>query len=370
MDSLRKQLGDTQGALHDRDKKFRQLRADHNQAIKSWADEKSALESTIARLEAENLRLNGTHKVSAISSAQKDMANRLILEHTPDADGGDTVTITRSRMKQAEAQFGEMFDALEAKNKMCQKLEAKLAQSSPAAIVGLTDDQVTARWNQLRDQIRTLSLDYLNKPFLATSVTKELQAEFEMISPHWKTYANTPNMTYYLFRALIWRYILRYFQVPCRAWGRDISKKIGEIAEPLSKKVPDAEYQEWCIRTAVLIGKTFPIDKDFIDETTTKLIKSTMPFAGEKDPVALKAALRNIVTATAELGAAFDQSRFVVLMFNEPGSTLMHGFPFADNVMDMRAKLGSQGVVDLMITPSLLKKEGTYSLVVKAEVIC
>ncbi|KAI1157883.1 hypothetical protein F5B18DRAFT_643299 [Nemania serpens] len=370
MESLRAQLAETQGALTERDKKFRQLRADHVQATKSWADEKSTLESKIALLEAENLRLNGTRKSSDISSAQKDTTNRLKLEHMQDADGGDTVVITRSRMKQAEAQFGEMVDALDAKNKLCRTLEAKLAQLSPTQIVGLSDDQVVARWNQLREQIRTLSLDYLNKPFSATSVTNEHKGEFEMISSHWKTYASTPNMTYYLFRALIWRYAIRYFEVPCRAWGRDISKKIAEVAEPLSRKVPDAEYQEWCIRTAVLIGKTFPIDKDHIDEITTKLMKATLPLAGDADPVALKAALRNVVAAIAELGAVFDQSRFVVLMSNEPGSALMHSFPFVENIMDMRAKLGSQGVVDLMITPGLLKKEAGYSVVVKAEVIC
>ncbi|KAI1182256.1 hypothetical protein F5B17DRAFT_200327 [Nemania serpens] len=370
MESLRAQLSETQGALTERDKKFRQLRADHSQAANSWLDEKSGLEKKIAQLEAENLRLSVARRSPEISEIQKDTANGLRLEQMQDADGADTVTISRSRMKKAEAQFGEMAKALEAKTKLCRALEAKLAQSSLIPIVELSDDQVVARWNQLRDQIRTLSLDYLNKPFSVTSVAKELKGEFEMISPHWKTYATTQNLTYYLFRALIWRYVLRYFQVLCRAWGRDISKKIEEVAGPLSNKLPDAEYQEWRIRTAALVGKTFPIDKEFIVETTTKLMKVTLPHAGDTDAAALEAAIRNVVTATAELGAVFDQSRFVVLMSDEPGSGLMHGFPFADKVMDMRANLGSQGVVDLMITPSLLKKEATYSVVVKAEVIC
>ncbi|KAI1110935.1 hypothetical protein F5Y14DRAFT_454560 [Nemania sp. NC0429] len=351
MDSLRKQLSETQGALTERNVKFRQVKADHAQAVKSWLEEKAALESKITRLEAENLRING---------ARNDTQN---------TDGDDTVTISRSEMEEAKQNYANMGKALDAKTKQCETLEAKLARSGPTSIAGLTEDQVVARWNQLRDQIRTLSLEYLSKPFPVASVTNE--DEFKMLSPHWKSYATTPNMTYYLLRALIWRYMIRYFEVPCRAWGRDISNKVGEIAEPLiSRKAPEEEIQVWRIRTAALVGKTFPIDTDYINEITTKLAKATLPLAGEADPAALEAALRSVVTAAAELGAVLDQSRFVVLMSNAPGSALMHGFPFVENVMDMRAKLSSKGLVDLMVTPGLFKKEANYSVVVKAEVIC
>ncbi|KAK5630957.1 hypothetical protein RRF57_006672 [Xylaria bambusicola] len=61
-----------------------------------------------------------------------------------------------------------------------------------------------------------------------------------MLSPHWKSYMSTPNVTSYFLRALIWRYLLRYFEVPCRAFGRDVSMKMGAVAAGLWKKIPDA----------------------------------------------------------------------------------------------------------------------------------
>ncbi|KAI1753411.1 hypothetical protein F4782DRAFT_94579 [Xylaria castorea] len=388
MESLRAQLAETQGALTERDKKFRQLRAEHLQATKSWSEEKLTLEARIAGLELENLRLKGAPPAATdnpgkpvaptyhmtrspeIALTHKGAGNRLALKDQQDTDGGDKITITRSRMKQAEAQFEKLADVVTEKTKLIGVLEAKLAQSSLTPILALSDDQIVTRWNQLREQIRALSLERLNQTFSANLVSDKFKGEFKALSPHWKTYASTADMTCYLFRALIWRYLLRYFKTPCRACGRDLSSKVREVAEALSKKASDAEYQDWRIRTATLVHKVYPIDKGFIDELTTQIVEAITPLVVDSTLKTLKASLHDIVTTTAELSAAFDRSRVVVLMSNQPGSTLTHGFPYVENVMDMRARLGSQGVVDLMITPSLLKKEAEYSILVKAEVIC
>ncbi|KAJ2999205.1 hypothetical protein NUW58_g68 [Xylaria curta] len=346
MESLRAQLAETQGALTERDKKFRQLRADHHKAAKSWSEEKSALEARIRQLEAENLVLKGTPPATAdepgvpatlpqhkgrspeIASTHKGTGKSSALKGQPnaDADGDEKVTITRSRMKQAEAQFEKMAHEVVEKTELCKELEAKL--SAPG--LNLTDDEVKTRWNQLRDRIRTLSLDYLSHTFSANSVSEKLKREFRELSPHWKTYASTPNVTCYLFRAFIWRYILRYFEVFCRACGRNVSSKFGGAAEALSAKLPIAQYQEWLIRTATLVHKAYTIDKSLIDEITSKIAEAIVSLVGDTNAASLKTSIHDIVTMAAELSATFDQSRFVVLMSNEPGSTLTHGFPYVE----------------------------------------
>ncbi|KAI3316903.1 hypothetical protein HD806DRAFT_516473 [Xylariaceae sp. AK1471] len=389
MESLRAQLAETQGALTERDKKFRQLRADHVQATKSWAEEKSVLEAKIARLELESLRLQWappniagkpgqptapihrkTKETPEMIPTRKGSENRPTSKDNQGVDGDDTMTITRSRMKQAEAQFENIANKLAEKAKMCEVLQAKLAQSRPTFILELSDDQVVTRWNQLRDQIRKLSLERLNKTVPTKLMSDKCKDEFKLLSPHWKTYTSTPDMTCYLFRALIWRYLLRYFEIPCRACGRGVSKKVAEMAAMLSTKLQDADYQDWRIHTATLVHKIYPIDKSLIDEVAAKILEAIAPLVADTDSTTLIGALRDIAEMTAELSAIFDRSRFVVLMYNEPGSTLTHGFPYVEDVMDMRGKLGAQGVVDLMITPSLLKKEAEYSVLVKAEVVC
>ncbi|KAJ8121933.1 hypothetical protein O1611_g9972 [Lasiodiplodia mahajangana] len=363
MESLRKQLADTQGALTERDKKFRKLRDDYKK-----------LEAKIAGLEAENRTLKGIVNGTTTSPTQNNTGNSLKWNGTKEADGDDKVTISGSRMKQAETQFQQMANELAEKNKLCEKLQNKLVLSSLIPVTELSEEAVKTRWVQLRDQIRTLSSNYLNKPFSASLVSDNYKHEFGMLSPHWKTYTSTPNLTGYLFRALIWRYLIRYFEVPCRAWGRDTSMKIAEVAEPMSKKISEQnlqpEFQEWYIRTAALLHKVCPIDKRLIEEITKKIAEATTSQAEGIDPVAFRTSLSSIVTAAAELGAILDRSYFIVLMYDEPGSTHTHGFPCVPELMDTIMKLGSPGVVDLMVTPSLLKRDPKYSVIEKAEVIC
>ncbi|KAI1308907.1 hypothetical protein F5Y03DRAFT_349648 [Xylaria venustula] len=384
MESLRDQLASTQGALTERDKKFRELRADQ----RTWLEEKSALEAKIARLEAENMRLQGTpHTVGDASSKPEALAcsgikspeidlthkgteNMFMLIDQQHSDGNETVTIKRSQLKQAEKRYDRMAEDVAEKTKLCEALKAKLAQSRPTAALELSDDEVVIRWNRLREQIRTLSQELLSKPFEISKLSDKCARDFKELSPSWEVYAKTQKMTSYLFRALIWRYILRFFEIPCRAFGRNISKSVGELATALEGKLSDAELQDWRIRTATLVYRTYPIDESLIGEVVTKLLEEISPLLADKTIAALKSSLGDVVEKAAKLSAVFDRSHFVVLMYNQPKSTLMHGFPYVANLMDMRANLTNQGLVDLMITPSLLKYETDYSVIVKADVIC
>ena len=385
MESLRGQLAETQGALTERDKKFRELRAEQ----KAWLEAKSTLESRIAHLESENASLQKAPPTpgdesskSLLSMRSASEAHEIYLTHRrteshlplkgqQDTDGDETVTIKRSRMEQAEKQFQQLADELAQRNKQCDALTTKLTQLIPTSKLELNDNEAVVRWNQLREQIRTLSLEHIVESFLpGLPLSNKSKEEFKMLSPHWKSYTTAPNMGSYLLRALMWRYILRYFEIPCRSLGRDTSTQMGAIAETLRKNLSDNEYHSWRIRTAALLHKTRSIDTDLIDETVAKVQAAVSPLVRDATSAALEVAIRGIVESTAKLSAAFDLSNFVVLMFNKPGGTLMHSFPYVEELMDMKEKLGGQTAVDLMITPSLLKRGVDYSVMVKAEVIC
>ncbi|KAI0525536.1 hypothetical protein F5B22DRAFT_590406 [Xylaria bambusicola] len=362
MESLRGQLAETQSALTERDKKFRQLRAEQ----KVWLEEKSSLEAKIARLESENMRLLRTPP-----TPDDKPKHRISLDAQQDMEEGENVTLKRSQVKQAEKQFQQMAGELAEKTKQCDVLTAKLAQANPTSTLELSNAEAVTRWNQLRAQIRSLSRDHLGKGFAQSlPLPSKSKDEFKMLSPHWKSYTSTPNVTSYFLRALIWRYLLRYFEVPCRAFGRDISMKMSAVAAGLWKKIPDVEYHDWRIRTAALIHKAHSIDKSLIDEIVVKVQEAISPLVADTTSSILKVSIRSIVETTAKLSAAFDVSNFVVLMTNEPGGTLIHGFPYVEKLMDMKVKLGAQEMVDLMVTPSLLKRDADYSVLVKAEVVC
>ncbi|KAI0101568.1 hypothetical protein GGR51DRAFT_530144 [Nemania sp. FL0031] len=373
METLRKQLGETQEALTTRDIKFRQLQADFKQATSRWEEQKLALDAEIARLESENRVLKVNTNAPSAAPTLSDTENPLKWSGMEGADGDDKVPVSRSWLKETGAQLAKLTDELADKTKLCEELQNKLSRSSRAPVARVSEEEAKARWNQLRDRIKAFSLEYLNRTFAVNLVSENYKKEFTVLSPHWKSYASEQGLTCYLFRALIWRYLLRYFEVPCRAWGRDTSRRIVEVAQPLSQNVPAAEFQEfqeWYISTATLVRKCHPIDKNLIEELTTKIAEATMPLAGKLDSRAFKASLRSIVTAAAELSATFDQSHFVVLMHQEPGSTVTHGFPYNQEVMERKGMLGLGGAVDLMVTPCLLKREKDYSVIVKAEVIC
>ncbi|KAI2643628.1 hypothetical protein GGS21DRAFT_497353 [Xylaria nigripes] len=356
MESLRTQLADTQSALTERDKKFRQLRAEYNSEKSAWLQEKSALEAKIARLELENLEIQRRTPFNAPSE-------------NPSPD--DVITMTRAQIKQAEVDYIKLVDRLSYKTRECSALEDKLALSNLALVPESSDEQIVERWNELRQRISTFSLVYLNKIFEPKLMSEACQRDLKALSPHWKTYTNTEDLPCYLFRAFIWRYLLRFFDIFCRAYGRDISKRVSEMDSILCRDALDADCNAWRIRTARLVHDVYPLDDTLVNEVTQKILESITPIMANKDAAPLKSALYDIVKKAADLSAVFDRSNFIVLMKNEPGSPLLHSFPYEEKLMDIVWTLGSKSEVDLMITPCLLKKDSDdYSVVVKAEVAC
>ncbi|KAI1822910.1 hypothetical protein F4861DRAFT_512752 [Xylaria intraflava] len=386
MESLRSQLAETQGALTERDKKFRQLRADHIENTKAWSQEKQALEARIADLEAKTLAPQNqmpsgvigavNQPTSPANLAMKSTENGVARKSLPtliskkNANEDELLPITRAQMMKAEADFASLANKLDEKTKLCATLEARLALSSSAPVLELSQDEVVDRWNQLRSRISKFSQEYLDNTFDPKSISEACQRDLTALSPHWKSYTNTTGLPNFIFCAFIWRYLLRFFDIFCRAYGRDVSRKIGEVGALLWKKVPDAEFNAWRIRTAALVDSTYPVDKSLVDEVTQKILEQIEPVVEDKDASEYKTKLHNIVKEAADLSAVFDRSNFVVLMHDEPGSAHMHSFAYAANLMDMAKRLGTKGVVDLMITPSLLKKEADYSVLVKADVAC
>ncbi|KAI5924814.1 hypothetical protein F4810DRAFT_663470 [Camillea tinctor] len=405
MEQLRAQLSDTQGALTERDKKFRELRMQHTTATKNWEEEKNSLEAKVKRLEAENLQLR-----YPLNGAGSGASPVRAADGGVDGDNNTTVTITRSRMQEIEARYQKVIALLSEKTKLCEALQQQLhgsthSNGAPKLIVVPppstfnTDDQVVTHWNLLRERIRSLTLEHFNKVFSDTVPDKAKQ-EFAELSSHWKTYLSTPSLTCYLFRALIWRYLQTclFGAAFGRVWGRDVRNTLGQLSHLFSSSSPVSSpagkksvlgtnstvdqvgvVRDWQMLTATLLERTRPIDTDITNELVDKICDALTPFAtgGQVSSAGMDAGadglrkdIGEIVIMSAELSAAFTRAPFVVLMSDEPGSTRTQGFPYREATMELRGKLGSQSTVDMMITPCLLKKDGDYEVLIKAEVVC
>ncbi|KAI1486375.1 hypothetical protein F5X96DRAFT_655363 [Biscogniauxia mediterranea] len=420
MDSLRAQLAETQGALTERDKKFRQLRMEHTTATKNWEGERKTLQEKVQRLEAENQRLRRTSNGVLRDGASPARATDLSVvvggvdgenNNSNNNNANATVTITRSRMQEIEARYQKVIALLTEKTKLCEALQQQLHGSSnshgapkliiiPPPSTFNTDDQVVTHWNLLRERIRSLTLEHFNHKVFTTPVSEKGKQEFAELSSHWKTYLTTPSLTCYLFRALIWRYLQTclFGATFGRIWGREVRNTLGQlssffspsspVASPVGKKSvlgPSATVdqvgtlRDWQTLTATLLERTRPIDTDITNELVDKICAALTPFATDgpgssagmdTDADGLRKAILEIVTMSAELSAAFTRAPFIVLMSDEPGSTRTQGFPYREATMEMRGKLSSQTTVDMMISPCLLKKDDDYEVLIKAEVVC
>ncbi|KAI1415139.1 hypothetical protein F5Y13DRAFT_156728 [Hypoxylon sp. FL1857] len=391
MESLRKQLGETQEALHEKIVQVRQLRASQSATSNSWTQEKQDLEARLQRLEAELQQLRYA-KEDAVGSGAKtsqthgdgkkngtsSLTSMLMDEGVVMATAGDedTVVITRSRMRDVEAKFKNVTDELAEKTKMCETLQRQLqAQGSNRARIPhlpeITDELVVAHWEKLRGQIRSLSLARFNATVQPKLVPERARREFDQLSTHWKSYLTGNKLTCYIFRALIWRYLQTcVFAKTWHLWGKGRGDAAEKLAGLFSSKAPGAEFQEWRTRTAQLLHKTSKTDLALVEDAADKIMKATSPFATGDDEEELKKAILDIVAAAVDLSTIFACSHYSPLMSDKPGSDLTRGFPYQEATMDVRGKLGVQSMVDLMVSPSLLKKEADYSVLVKAEVIC
>ncbi|KAI0849947.1 hypothetical protein F5Y00DRAFT_234276 [Daldinia vernicosa] len=392
MEALRSQLAETQGALTDKILQVRQLRADHAAALNTWAQQKQNFEAKLQQLEDEIRRLRQTDEVSEGSEKllrNKENGQRAkkvplasLLDDEPVGDSpvareGDdeTVVITRSRMEEIESKFKNITNELTEKTKLCESLQQQLrvrrSSFDAADARDITDDQVTERWENLRDKIRTLSLDRFNETIQPKLVPDKSKAEFEHLSKHWKTYMTNGDLTCYIFRALIWRYLYTcLLSKYCRVWG----KEYGDVATKLGRffltKMSETEFEVWRIHTAQLLNKACEPDPAVVEDVTKKILEATTLFATGIDTEALTTSLTEIVTSAAELSTILARSRYMALMADKPGSDRTRGFAYQEATMDVRSHLGTKTVVDMMISPCLLKKEADYVVLVKADVIC
>ncbi|KAI0095685.1 hypothetical protein F4776DRAFT_652179 [Hypoxylon sp. NC0597] len=389
MESLRTQLAETQGALHEKILQVRQLRADQTATLKTWTQEKQIFEAKLQRLELElqQLRHGNEGAVGSsvkVSRTQEDgeehgsssLASVLMDEAaigTPMADE-ETVVMTRSRMLDVESKFKKVANELAEKTKLCEALQQQLQTRDVSAVIqdcNITDETVVALWEKLRGQIRSVSLAKFNDTIQPKLVPERARREFEHLSTHWKSYLTGEKLTCYIFRALLWRYLHTcVFKKFWRVWGKELGDTAAKLASFFASKASDTEYQDWRIHTARLFHKTCETDLTLVSDITNKIFEATSPFATNDDEPELKQALSDIVETAVELGGIFAGSQYLALMSDKPGSDLTRGFAFQDATMEVRGKLGVQPIVDLMVSPLLLKKEADYSVLVKAEVIC
>ncbi|KAI1645105.1 uncharacterized protein F4817DRAFT_194708 [Daldinia loculata] len=392
MEALRSQLAETQGALTDKILQVRQLRADHAAAQNTWTQQKQNFEAKLQQLEDEIRRLRQTNEASEGSEkllrrkGNGQRAKRVSLDSLLDdepvgnnpvarEEDDETVVITRSRMEDIESKFEIITNELTEKTKLCESLQQQLhvrrGSFDAADARDITDDQVMERWENLRDKIRTLSLDRFNETIQPKLVPDKSKVEFEHLSKHWKTYMTNGDLTCYIFRALIWRYLYTcLLSKYCRVWG----KEYGDVATKLGRffltKMSDAEFEAWRIHTAQLLNKACEPDPAVVSDVTKKILEATTLFATGIDTEALTKSLTEIVTSAAELSTILARSRYLALMADQPGSDRTRGFAYQAATMDVRSHLGTKTIVDMMISPCLLKKDADYVVLVKADVIC
>ncbi|OTB07863.1 hypothetical protein M426DRAFT_317753 [Hypoxylon sp. CI-4A] len=390
MEALRNQLSETQGALTAKVLQMRQLRVDHAEAIKSWAQEKGRYEERMQQLEAEVQQLrradggfDGAQAPRPLGNGGNDEKNPVSIAigsiQTKQEDDDEPIVITRSRMREVEAKYQSVTDELAKKSRQCEELEQQLqtgGSSNALKDADITDDRVKDLWENLRNKIRALTLNRFNETVQLKLVTEKAKREFERLSKHWKSYLSNPQLTSYFFRALIWRYVYTaLFSRYLRAWGReqsDLAYKLADVfATPPTSKVTDADFDEWRLHTARMFHNGCPLDPTMMNTVTGRIFDTLTAFANGVDTNGLKNALSDIVKTATELTAIFARSKYIPLMSDRPGSELTYGFSYLEEMMEVKGKLGTKQVVDLMMTPCLLK-QGTrdFSLVIKAEVIC
>ncbi|KAK7747192.1 hypothetical protein SLS62_009134 [Diatrype stigma] len=355
MEALRSQLKEVQGHLADRDRKYRQLNHEYRTAKDLWTTAKQDYESRIQALEAENQRLR---KATAL---------------------GDEVvtTLTRAQREEVESRFLKTETELISKTKQCETLQKLLESRTPTAITpDITEAQVITLFTTLRERIRHVSMKRFNDSIPMDLIPQKSRDELHQLSSNWESYMGS-QMICYLLRALIWRYIYSaLFLKPGRIWGQETRALLrafsGLFASP---KVSHAEYQGWRVATGRLLHKAGKFDNAVLDEVRLQIYEATKHFAtggGRNADQELKNSIHEIVTIGGQLSDAFTRSCCEPLMSDKPGSVLTRDFPFAEETMEIKAKMRTQvpAAVDMVISPCLLKNDSNYKVLVKAEVVC
>ncbi|KAI2623184.1 hypothetical protein GGR54DRAFT_596873 [Hypoxylon sp. NC1633] len=440
MDALRQQLGETQGALHEKIFQARQLRVDLGNAQNmltnaqnELAREKEMSQGKQQLLEGEIMRLRQINQVleaSAKKSKSPAQGNRqqggngTLVVNLED----DRVIITRSRMMEADAMYNKVIEELaektqlyetlvkttnqlaeeaklrdslqkttelqlSEKDKLCDTLQRQLQAQVQAqnggkieALSGvkITNGDVINLWGQLRAHIRAISIESLHAVNTET-MSDAAKREFEQLSENWPAYMLTKDLTCYIFRAVIWRYLdSNMLSQYCRAYGRDFSSAAKKVQETIAAGVSESDYHDWRARTGVLLHEACKPDLAIQSELTQTLLEILRPYTSRTEDV-LKGQLAKIVKLATRLGAMLTGGRFyAVLMSDMPDSNRMNGFTLNMATMDVKGRLGGGDdgengetvenvedlIVDLMISPCLLtKKEGNWNVLVKSEII-
>ncbi|KAI1811056.1 hypothetical protein GGS20DRAFT_137952 [Poronia punctata] len=410
MDSLRRQLAETQQHLTDRDTTYRSLKVSYRGEKEEWTKEQALLQERIALLEKENAQLRQRNGVAVEKNKtprqdpvvlsppieSSDLKERMVaglvckLMDEERRNGGgdmkknDLVTIPRHIVERAEEKYLKMSVKLFEMWRLIQpSLFPNLSSvdtlgSVPAA------DKITASWEALQLQIYKFTTEYLcNKTIEVSGLPSQVTTELKLLSLHWKSYISTKENTPYILCALIWRYIYRNFEVFCRAYGREVGEMATAMGRTIAKTIPNAHAE--CLRMLVanMIHESYPIDESLLLDRTNSLLSTLEPFM-ESSVVGTGAASRTIrktaeeiVRNSAELSTVIYRSHYQTVMSDGPEGTLRHGFPYSGSWMDMKTKLGKGDTVDLMITPALVEKpwgpeekKGDYSVLVKAQVVC
>ncbi|KAI1096780.1 hypothetical protein F5B19DRAFT_434468 [Rostrohypoxylon terebratum] len=388
MESLRKQLAETQDALHKKTTQVRELRVKQAEELNAWKLERNGFDARVRQLEAEVQRLRQGNGVTGGSSAKlslssfenmlspklADKTNAIVKKDTVVDDDDETVTISRARMREAEETYKNVVKELAEKTKLCDSIQRRFSPPSCSVKIpdfNVTDDWLILRWEKLRGLVRSLAVERFNKTVQAKLVPEKSKTEFEALTKHWKSYISNDKLTNYIFRALIWRYLNTcLFRKYWHMWGKQHGDAGVNLGNLFSTKASDEEFHNWRIHTLRLFHKSCQVDSGMLTDVTNKIFEALRSFATGIDSADLKMKVSEIVAAAAEFSTIFGRSYYQALMTDKPHSPLNYGFPYKPETMEVKGNLGSQLVVDLMITPCLLKRDPDYSVLVKADIIC
>ena len=295
---------------------------------------------------------------------------------------------------------------------------------TPASLE-IGEAQVVALFTTLRERIRVVSMTRFSDSTSLDQIPEGSRQELNQLSGNWKSYfANTntnadgaankaapgtpannnagnndkdnagagPQMGGYLMRALIWRYVhSALFMKPGRVWGQETRSALRVLGAMLSPPgLPESEYQAWRMGTGMLLHRASrgTADPGVLDVVAKQVLEATRHFSARSGGESaqqqqLGKDLHEIVGIAAELAAILARSRYETLMADKPDSPLTRGFAFHEQTMVVKSHMGAgapstpstpgtRPIVDMMITPCLLRKGdfGEYAVVVKAEVVC
>ncbi|ORY71679.1 uncharacterized protein BCR38DRAFT_417724 [Pseudomassariella vexata] len=365
----------------------------------TWRSEKSALEARIHALETENTLLRSTHGMFPSSPDRRrsphdeSLSPRRYRKKTEELETKrnptrwtsphkgpktDTMTLTRGKLEQVEQRFTDVTDELKQKKRLCGDLLLQLREikdADPKAGSSIVDEtQVVQQWSRLREMIRLLTLNRFNKPIARKIISNQERNDFQTLSGHWRTYLSTEGLVGYFFRALIWQHLYHgLFHKPGAVWGSRVKDGFHALNDMIQncERIGTDEYISWRVHTGRVLGNGFHFDAKAVGRVGEGIYDVLTRYATGVDTEALKKAVVAIVELGAQLSAVFARSRIVPLMSNEPGSLLTRGYPFNAKTMDLKGNAGKKQVVDMMITPCLLKRiDDDYSVLIKAEVIC